>query len=717
MDELLFRFINSGIKNPFLDRVLPVFSDKDFITIPAIIGIACLCFLGSRKTRVVVLSAFVAVLLADYTSEKILKELFNIPRPYMLWEQVHQFRSGRWLYDLPSQFLYARETNAFPSTHAANIAAATAGLAFISLGTLWLMVPLSLMVGFSRIYLGQHTPLQVTCGYIWGALVGFVVITAASRALRHYYTRPLVKPTSRTFENKAFLLILGAWAFVNFSFVFLSNYCLSGDEAQYWDWSRRLALGYYSKPPLVAYVIRELTQIAGNKEWVIRSGAVMFSCGTIALLYGLTRRIAGSERAGLAAALIAICMPATWVGSVVMTVDPLLIFFWTLAMYSFYRATKGEKAQWLLAGFALGMAGLSKYTVFLLVLSLAVYLLLADRQWLKTPWPYAALLIMAACFSGVIYWNAANDWVSVRHTASIGAGDSWTLPRSLSHIGEFIGSQFLVASPILFLFFGWAAAWLIRMARNEKDAAFLLACFGAIFVFYAAVSVVRKPLPNWPVAAYIALVPALAWICERRSISLKWKRWLMAAGIVGCVMGMAPRASDLVYLAAMPFTGPGTSPERINLGPLSIDPDKDPTNELYGGHEIGQALSRHLHEAPESEQPFIFAPRYQLTAWAAFYTRSRPRTYCLNYDRRYNQYDLWGGWDKLAGRDALFITGGDAVRAQAYIDGMVGAGAFSSGELLDVIECYRGKTLVRSFTVSRLRKYSGIQATPSAEKF
>src|SRR4051794_41194416 len=31
---------------------------------------------------------------------------------------------------------------------------------------------------------------------------------------------------------------------------------LSGDEAHYWDWSRQLDLSYYSKGPLVAYLIR-----------------------------------------------------------------------------------------------------------------------------------------------------------------------------------------------------------------------------------------------------------------------------------------------------------------------------------------------------------------------------------------------------------------------------------------------------------------------------
>ena len=42
----------------------------------------------------------------------------------------------------------------------------------------------------------------------------------------------------------ALLRLLSAWKFP-----------LSGDEAYYWEWSRRLALSYVDHPPLVAWTI------------------------------------------------------------------------------------------------------------------------------------------------------------------------------------------------------------------------------------------------------------------------------------------------------------------------------------------------------------------------------------------------------------------------------------------------------------------------------
>ena len=37
--------------------------------------------------------------------------------------------------------------------------------------------------------------------------------------------------------------------------VYFTEFSLYGDEAQYWLWSQTLDLGYYSKPPLLAWFL------------------------------------------------------------------------------------------------------------------------------------------------------------------------------------------------------------------------------------------------------------------------------------------------------------------------------------------------------------------------------------------------------------------------------------------------------------------------------
>ena len=51
---------------------------------------------------------------------------------------------------------------------------------------------------------------------------------------------------------------------------------LSVDEAQYWDWSNNLDLGYFSKPPFIAWLIASTTYFFGIAEWSIRLSAPIF---------------------------------------------------------------------------------------------------------------------------------------------------------------------------------------------------------------------------------------------------------------------------------------------------------------------------------------------------------------------------------------------------------------------------------------------------------
>src|ERR1700741_1963750 len=68
----------------------------------------------------------------------------------------------------------------------------------------------------------------------------------------------------------AAFLVLGAAAL---HLAYLAYDCpldLSPDEAHYWDWSRHLDWSYYSKGPLVAYLIRAGCLLAGPaSRWLI----------------------------------------------------------------------------------------------------------------------------------------------------------------------------------------------------------------------------------------------------------------------------------------------------------------------------------------------------------------------------------------------------------------------------------------------------------------
>src|SRR5436309_4597418 len=117
-----------------------------------------------------------------------------------------------------------------------------------------------------------------------------------------------------------------------FHVLYLTHDCpldLASDEAHYWDWSRHLDWSYYSKGPLVAWLIRASCALAGpwseahtgNLMFAVRLPAVL--CGTLLLasLYVLTVQVHGREPLALADVAIAPTLPPIAVGLSVMTID------------------------------------------------------------------------------------------------------------------------------------------------------------------------------------------------------------------------------------------------------------------------------------------------------------------------------------------------------------------------------------------------------------
>ena len=52
--------------------------------------------------------------------------------------------------------------------------------------------------------------------------------------------------------------------------IIISPLELGVDEAQYWVWSQDLAFGYYSKPPLIAWIISISHALFGHYPWAVR---------------------------------------------------------------------------------------------------------------------------------------------------------------------------------------------------------------------------------------------------------------------------------------------------------------------------------------------------------------------------------------------------------------------------------------------------------------
>src|SRR5438105_9230025 len=73
------------------------------------------------------------------------------------------------------------------------------------------------------------------------------------------------------------------------------------DEAQYWDWSRELAFGYFSKPPLLAWLIAATDVVCGNGEACVRIASPLLHFGTGLVVYAIADMLYGRPTAAWAA--------------------------------------------------------------------------------------------------------------------------------------------------------------------------------------------------------------------------------------------------------------------------------------------------------------------------------------------------------------------------------------------------------------------------------
>lgn len=479
-------------------------------------------------------------------------------------------------------------------------------------------------------------------------------------------------------------------ALVAFNFVtslrFLTHACpldLSGDEAQYWDWSRQLSIGYYSKPPMIAGLIRASCSALGQTMPAIRLPALVLAAGTSLCTYWLTRKLFASDRLALGAFLLGAIVPMFAAGSVLMTIDPPLYFFWALATCFVAKALADDRRwPWVAAGVAAALGVLTKWGMPVWLLLVLVFLAIdrPSRRWLRTPWPWTTCGIALLGFIPPLVWNAGHGWVTFQHVfAQIGlanrlaadaASKSWW---QRVNPGSFVASQFGILNPAVavFMLAGVGYALRDRADPNRRWLLLLVVVGGGFWLLTFADAFISHVEPNWPAPAYFTLLIVAAYFAATRlHPPATWRRWrgLAYGGIAfGLLAGVAVRNATALYPAVAWANRTFT---KVHLKPGVVDP----AFKLRGVRDtLAPAVAAEL--ARIGRDPFVLCEAYEDTAELAFYLPNQPRTYFAGsywtelertvdgkvqpIRRRWTQYDVWPDraldQPALKGRDAVYV--------------------------------------------------------------
>jgi 4-amino-4-deoxy-L-arabinose transferase-like glycosyltransferase len=395
------------------------------------------------------------------------------------------------------------------------------------------------------------------------------------------------------------------------------------DEAYYWDWSRRLAGGYFDHPPMIAWLIAGGRVLLGDTPVGVRLLPIL--CGGLgAYFVALTACRLGGESSARFVALVVSIIPLSAAGLVVATPDAPLFAFIAATMYCLVRAIEPDQPAtyslrwWCLAGVAIGLAMASKFTAVLAPMAVTLALAIHPdlRGQFRRPGPWAAVAIASVVMIPVMFWNAQHDWIAFRFQLGHGLGQTASgnpLAREL----ELIGGQLGLVTPILCVLLVGA---IVRTLSFKVDATrFLLATLAAVTIAFFVFSALRKPVEaNWPAAGWLPAMVLLA--IARPTARSAWERrgvWL--AGALSAIV---------VVHAAMPF--------------LPLPASRDPVARGHGWKAVAEEVEvRGQVLFDVTPELHLAANRYQDAAMLSFHMDDHPAVYALNVRSRRNQYDLW----------------------------------------------------------------------------
>ena len=150
-----------------------------------------------------------------------------------------------------------------------------------------------------------------------------------------------------------------------------------------------------------------------------------------------------------------------------------------------------------------------------------------QRKLLLTKGPAIAFITSLIVFSPVILWNAGHDWVTFRHTAGqIHVAEGFTI--SLSSFLEFLGSQFGVITPLLFVLI-LISLWRLR---KDREGNFLFWFSIPVLAFFLLKSIQAKVQANWALPGYITGIAAFSAFYVRGFFTAgRGKKILIAAAV------------------------------------------------------------------------------------------------------------------------------------------------------------------------------------------
>ncbi|NQU34719.1 MAG: glycosyltransferase family 39 protein [Bacteroidetes bacterium] len=354
--------------------------------------------------------------------------------------------------------------------------------------------------------------------------------------------------------------------------------------ALYPDWS------HFDHPIMVGLFMQLTTiNLLFQSEFFLRLGSVITGAINLWIIFNIGKEISDSRTGYYASLLYTASIYSTIITGVFILPDTPQSLFWLWAVYLMIKTVPScpnlpmSGINMLKVGAIIGLGILSKYTTVFLWFGIGLYILIYNREWLKSKWLYISILITTIISLPILIWNIQNDFISFSfHTQRVDmSGYSFDFDYFFN---ELIG-EILYNNPInyVLIIIGIVAAINGKLDIKKSSIRIILLSGIPIIITFLIFSLFRRTLPHWTAPGFTTLIPIAA-VFVAQKYSSKTKRIptviLFSLGLIvlTITLGLA----------------------QINMGLFPLDNTqeynrkgkKDPSLDLFGYSQAGESFKQ-----------------------------------------------------------------------------------------------------------------------------
>jgi hypothetical protein len=436
-------------------------------------------------------------------------------------------------------------------------------------------------------------------------------------------------------------------------------------ESYYFRGALQLNLSYFDQPPLFFWLGGLSIKLFGLNAFGLRFPSVVLFAGICWFLFLVTRKLFNARSGFWAVVIINLSAVFTVPVACWFQPDAPLMFFWMASVYLVVlimfplRDPDGPSHSenriyllWILTGFTMGLATLSKYHVLFLFAGIFLFAITNknQRHWLRHPGPYLAVLITFIIALPILWWNYKNNWASFVFQGSRAAATHEKFTWHFDWFFRSIGGQAV-----------WLLPWIwvpliIQLVKSFKLRKVSLAysfCFwtAVLPILFFTIVTLWSDLQyhfHWQAPGYMMLFIPLGYAVDQTLVNAaKWnrltKRWIIVSScfvvIIVSVLGLH------MVTGFWKSYGPKWV---VSLGGGTVDP----TIEGVDYNDLGLRFEKEGWMA--NNKIFAASTRWWLTGKVDWALRGKKEIVCFNADPRNSAFFV--DPRTLIGFDAIVIS-------------------------------------------------------------